>query len=77
MITLKEMPGEFLKVNASLREVSLKLKWKWTGKGGRGEILIWFFLEPIVNLNHSKWSFVMQTNGQVRLKWKTEEYLKN
>ena len=54
MITLKEKPGELVKVNASLREDSLKLKWKWTGKVGTGEILRWLYMKPIVNLNHSK-----------------------
>ena len=46
-------------------------------KVGRGEILIWLFPKPIVNLNHSKWSYIMQTSELVKLKWKTEEYLKN
>ena len=32
VITLKEKPRELFKVDASLREDSLKLKWKWTGK---------------------------------------------
>ena len=40
MITLKEKPGELFKVNAWPREDSLKLKWKWTGKVGSGEIMI-------------------------------------
>ena len=41
MIFLIENPGEPFKVNAWLRVGSLKLKWKWTGKVGRGEILTW------------------------------------
>ena len=39
-ITVKEKPGELFKVSAWLREDSLKLKLKWTGKVGRGEILM-------------------------------------
>ena len=45
----------------------------WTGKVGTGEILRWLFMKPIVNLNHSKWSCIMQTNGLVKPKSKTEE----
>ena len=38
MITLKEKPGELFKVNAWLREDSLKLNSKWTGKVVRGDM---------------------------------------
>ena len=76
MITLTEKPGDLFKVNVWLREDSLKLKSKWTGQVGREEILIWFYTKLIVNLNHSKRSYIIQTNGPVKLKSKTEEYLR-
>ena len=37
-ITLKQKPGELFKVNVRLREDSLKLKSKWTGKVLREQI---------------------------------------
>ena len=74
MITLKEKSGELFKANASLREESPKLKWKSAGKVGRGEILVWLCVKLIVNLNHSTWRYIMQTNGLVKRKWKTEEH---
>ena len=46
-------------------------------KSWREEILMWLHTKPTVNLNHNKWSYIMQTNGLVKLKWNTEEYLKN
>ena len=72
MITLMEKPGELFTVNSWLREDSLKLKWQRTGKVGTGEVLMWLYTKPIVNLKHSKWSFFMQTNGLVKLKWKNQ-----
>ena len=56
MNTLKKKPGELFKVDVWLREDSLKLKSKWTGKVGREETLIWLNTKPIVNMNHSPWS---------------------
>ena len=63
-ITLKEKPRE--------------LKWRGIGWFRTKDILIGRqCMKPTVNLNHWRQSYIMQTVGLVKLKWKAEECLKN
>ena len=54
---LKNKQHELFKVNVLLRKDSLRLRWKWTEKVGRGDILILLNMKPNQQLESQRLKF--------------------